>query len=91
MLTSLPTALLQGHFRFSGGRLVARQLPTSSPAAAAAAALGGDDPLLPILREDGVRGTLRDNAAPEPPDARSTLTLVTSAQLHKHFQEVIAL
>lgn len=79
---------LSGHYVFTGGRLVVRHLPATGPAALAALAAGGQDPLLPVLQEDGVRGQLRANAAPEPHEARSQLTLVTRAHLDEEFRQV---
>lgn len=79
---------LSGHYVFTGGRLVVRHLPATGPAAVAALAAGGQDPLLPVLQEDGVRGQLRANAAPEPHEARSQLTLVTRAHLDEEFRQV---
>ncbi len=79
---------LCGHFHFTGGRLVVRHLPATCPAALEAVAAGAADPLLPILQEDGVRGQLRANAAPEPREARTQLTVVTRAHLDEAFQQV---
>ncbi|KAI7840149.1 hypothetical protein COHA_005932 [Chlorella ohadii] len=78
---------LCGHFHFTGGRLVVRHLPATCPAALEAVAAGAADPLLPILQEDGVRGQLRANAAPEPREARTQLTVVTRAHLDEAFQQ----
>ena len=79
---------LCGHFTFTGGGLVVRHLPAACPAAVAALAAGAGDPLLPILQEDGVRGQLRANAAPEPQEAHTQLRLLTRAHLDEAFQQV---
>ncbi len=78
----------QGNFGFAGGRIVTRWLPAASEAGAAALhASPPEDILLPMLREDGLRGALWHSAAHEPPEARTTLTLVPRAQLDAAFQQ----
>ncbi|KAL4419103.1 hypothetical protein ABPG77_010042 [Micractinium sp. CCAP 211/92] len=77
-----------GNFGFAGGRIVTRWLPAASEAGAAALhASPPEDILLPMLREDGLRGALWHSAAHEPPEARTTLTLVPRAQLDAAFQQ----
>ncbi|KAL4433857.1 hypothetical protein ABPG75_000298 [Micractinium tetrahymenae] len=79
---------LQGNFAFTGGRIITRWLPAASEAGAAAlAASSAEDRLLPMLREDGLRGALWQNAQHEPPGARTTLTLLSRAHMDAAFHQ----
>lgn len=84
-----PPHLPQGNFEFTGARIVTRWLPAASGVGAAAlAASPTEDALLPLLREDGLRGALWQGAAHEPPEARTTLTQVSRAHLDAAFHQV---